>query len=232
MRFASGWVRDEHALAGWFARDEGTLPTGVDVEGIRARRAQPPRTPPERLLFAGRIHRSKGLHVAVRALAEVPKGMTLSVAGPLDDAEYYEGVRQLARELGVFERIDWLGALPHRDEVLDLLASEDVLIYPSIAGEGYSLGLLEAFAAGILVVTSAPGGPREYLEHERNALVFEPGDASMLASQLRRLHEDPELVRVLAVGARGTAARLSLDRVVDQFEETLRTASRSCSAQR
>ena len=232
MRFASGWVRDEHALAGWFARDEGTLPTGVDVEGIRSRRTQPPRTPPERLLFAGRIHASKGLHVAVRALAEVPEGMTLSVAGPVEDAEYYEEVRQLARELGVFERIDWLGALPRRDEVLDLLGSEDVLIYPSIGGEGYSLGLLEAFAAGILVVTSAPGGPREYLAHERNALVFEPGDASMLASQLRRLAGDPELVRALADGARDTAARFSLDRVFDRFEQTLRTALRSCSTQR
>src|SRR5262249_3041724 len=123
VRYASRWVRDEHASAGWVARDEGTLPTGVDVEGIRSRRTRPPRTPPERLPFARRIDASKGLHVAVRALAEAPEGMTLSVAGPLDDAEYYEEVRRLARQLGVFERIHWLGELPDREQVLDLLGS-------------------------------------------------------------------------------------------------------------
>src|SRR4051812_22479883 len=65
VRFASRWLRDEYAAAGWTARNEGTLASGVDVAGIRSRRQAPPRTPPERVLYAGRIHPSKGLDVAV-----------------------------------------------------------------------------------------------------------------------------------------------------------------------
>src|SRR4051812_5704514 len=221
VRFASRWLRDEYSGAGWVARDEGTLASGVDVEAIRNRRTAPPRTPPERLLFAGRIHPSKGLHVAVRAVARTSGRLT--VAGPPDDAGYEEDVRRLTRELGVFDRIDWRGEL-RRDEVLDLLASHDVLIYPSIGDEAYSIGLLEAFAAGIVVVTSARGGPREYLEHEVNSLVFEPGDAVTLAAHLWRLEQDPDLVRRLADGARETADRFSIDRVIDQLEGLLADA--------
>ena len=221
VRFASRWLRrDEYAGAGWVARDDGTLASGVDVGAIRSRRTAPPRTPPERLLFAGRIHPSKGLHVAVRAVAQTSGRLT--VAGPPDDASYEEDVRGLARELGVFDRIDWRGEL-RRDEVLDLLASHDVLIYPSIGDEAYSIGLLEAFAAGIVVVTSAPGGPREYLEHEVNALVFEPGDAPALAAQLQRLEQDAALTRQLLAGARESADQFSIDSVVNDLERTVAT---------
>src|SRR3954447_9566059 len=94
VRFASRWLRDEYAEAGWVARDEGTLASGVDVEAIRSRRTVPPRTPPEHLLFAGRIHPSKGLHVAVRAVATTSGRLT--IAGPPDDASYEDDVRTLA----------------------------------------------------------------------------------------------------------------------------------------
>jgi glycosyltransferase involved in cell wall biosynthesis len=223
VRFASRWLRDEYAAAGWVARDEGTLASGVDIEAIRRRRTAPPRTPPERFLFAGRIHPSKGLHVAVRAVAKTSGRLT--VAGPPDDAGYEEDVRRLTRELGVFDRIDWRGEL-RRDEVLDLLASHDVLIYPSIGDEAYSIGLLEAFAAGIVVVTSARGGPREYLEHGVNSLVFEPGDATALAAHLQRLEQDPGVARQLLAGARDTAERFSIENVVDQLEAELERAKR------
>src|SRR5205807_2098434 len=136
VRFASLWLRDEYARAGWVACDDGTLASGVDVDAIRSLRKAPPRTPPERLLFAGRIHPSKGLHVAIRAVAETSGRLT--VAGPAGDAAYEEEVRRLARELGVHERIDWRGEL-RRDEVLDLLASHDVLLYSSVGDEAYSI---------------------------------------------------------------------------------------------
>lgn len=216
VRFVSGWLRDEYARAGWKARDEGTLPAGVDVETIAALRTEPVRTPPERLLYAGRIDPTKGLDVALRALARVSDTLTLTVAGPDDDAAYLVRMRELARGL----RVDWRGELP-RGEVLRLLASHDVLLYPSVGDEAYSLGLLEAFAAGIVVVTSAVGGPREYLEHDRNALVFEPGDVDALAAQLDRLVQSATLVRTLVAGGSATAECLALEHVVDQLDETL-----------
>lgn len=224
VRFVSRWLHNEYACAGWLARDEGILPAGVDVDAIARRRTEPPHIPPQRLLFAGRIHASKGLDVAVRALARMADTSSLIVAGPVDDAAYLGRVRVLARELSVDNRIEWRGEVP-REEVLRLLATEDVLVYPSVGDEAYSLGLLEALAAGILVVTSAVGGPGEYLEHGVNSLVFEPGDDSQLAAHLNRLGDDGGLAELLAEGARRTAERLSLDDVLDRLEKTILDAS-------
>jgi glycosyltransferase involved in cell wall biosynthesis len=215
--FVSRWLRDEHARLGWRPRQSRIVPCGVDAERFRMDRASGPPSSVRRLLYAGRIHPTKGLHVGVQALAEAGDELELTVAGPEDDSRYAEEVRSLARDLGVAGRITWKGEVP-RSEIVQLLGSHDVLVYPSIGPEAYSLGLLEALAAGNLVVTSAIGGPREYLEDGQNALFFEPGNVAGMAAQLRRLVNDAQLAESLLEGARATTETISLDAVVDQVE--------------
>ena len=164
--------------------------------------------------------------MAVRALAQGDPGLTLTVAGPLDDQAYRERVGALAAELGVADRIDWLGEVA-RARVRELLADHDLLVFPSIGVEAYALGLLEALAAGTIVVTSAQGGPREYLRHDVNALLFEPGDASALAEALTRLRDEDGLAGRLLEGARRTADEISLDAVLDQLEGILERSTRA-----
>jgi glycogen(starch) synthase len=216
--FVSEWLEEEHTRRGWRPRRREIVRCGVDVEAFA--RALPPQQPPRRLLFAGRIEPRKGLDVAVRALGLGDPATTLTVAGPLDDAEYLARVRSLAAEVGAAQRISWLGEVP-RAQVRDLLHDHDVLVFPSIGVEAYALGLLEALAAGTLVVTSAPGGPREYLRDDRNALLFEPGDVAGLAAALTRLRDEDGLSARLLDGARHTAGEISLDAVLDQLEALL-----------
>jgi glycosyltransferase involved in cell wall biosynthesis len=111
--------------------------------------------------------------------------------------------------------------------VAELLSSHDVLVFPSIAEEAYALGVLEALAAGTLVVTSASGGPRDYLRHEVNALLHEPGDPDALAAALGRLRDEPGLVARLLEGARATAREISLEAVLDRVESLLPPAARA-----
>jgi glycosyltransferase involved in cell wall biosynthesis len=197
---------------------------GVDIDAFA--RPTPPAQPPHRLLFAGRLEPRKGLDIAVRALAASDAGLTLTVAGLVDDPAYVERVRTLAAELGVADRVSWLGEVP-RTRVRDLLRDHDLLVFPSIGVEAYALGLLEALAAGTLVVTSAPGGPREYLRHEVNALLFEPGDVAGLVAALTRLREEDGLAARLLEGARRTAEEISLDAIVDQVDTLLEQAVRA-----
>jgi glycogen synthase len=223
--FVSRWLRDEHARRGWRAHDERIIPAGIDVDAIRAHREHPPRVPPQLLVFAGRIHPTKGLDVAIRALAALGEGVRLTVAGPVDDPAYLARMRALGESLGVDGRINWCGELS-REAIFALLASHDVLVYPSKTPETFGLTIAEALAAGSIVVTSALGGPREYLVDGRNALLFNPGDASALADQLSRLARDPELAWRLDNCASRTTDRLSLDSVLDQVEDTLADAMR------
>jgi D-inositol-3-phosphate glycosyltransferase len=212
--FVSRWLEEQHRERGWRPRRSHVVPCGVRPADVRSR---PEPTEVRRLLFAGRVEPRKGLHVAIEALARVEWPLELTIAGPPDDPAYAERVREAARSAGVADRLTWLGELPRR-RILELFADHDALVYPSTDFEAYSLGLVEAFPSGIPIVTSAPGGPREYLRDGDNALLFEPGDAPALARQLERLAESEPLRRTLLEGALRSAAELSLERVVDQVE--------------
>jgi glycosyltransferase involved in cell wall biosynthesis len=216
--FVSEWLEREHTRRGWRPRRGKIVRCGVSVE--RFARAEPPSQPPRRLLFAGRVEPRKGLDVAVRALAASDPEMTLTVAGPPEDPDYRVRLEALATELGVGDRIDWLGEV-ERDRVRELLGRHDVLVFPSVDVEAYALGMLEALAAGTIVVTSAQGGPREYLRHDENALLFEPGDVAGLVEALARLRGEDGLAARLLHGARRTSEDISLDAVLDQLEELL-----------
>ena len=213
--FVSEWLAAEHERLGWRAAHRQIVRCGVDVEAFA--RADPPSVPPRRLLFAGRIEPRKGLEVAVRALGPADPALTLTIAGALDDEAYERRVRGLAAELGVADRITWLGEVS-RGRVRDLLAEHDVLVFPSVDHEAYALGLLEALAAGVLVVTSATGGPREYLSDGVNSLLHDPGDAAGLVAALDRLRHEDGLAARLLEGARRTARDISLESIVGQVE--------------
>jgi glycosyltransferase involved in cell wall biosynthesis len=60
-------------------------------------------------------------------------------------------------------------------------------------------------AAGLPVVAADAGGPREIIEDGVDGLLFEPGSAPALATQLRRLSEDRALRERLGRAARTTA---------------------------
>jgi glycosyltransferase involved in cell wall biosynthesis len=218
--FVSRWLQEEHERRGWRPRRAQLVPCGVDVERFRDARERPVRNPPLKMMFAGRMDARKGLQVAINALARTSHPYTLTIAAIPDDARYERRMRALAGQLGVSDRISWLGDVP-RSEMPGLLGRHDVLAYPSTDVEAYSLGLLEALASGIVVVTSAVGGPREYLRDGENAVVTTPGDPDELADALRRLAEDPLLTERIVAGAAQTAESLSLSTVVDQFESLL-----------
>jgi glycosyltransferase involved in cell wall biosynthesis len=220
--FNSDWLRDEHARLGWHPRDAHVIRCGLPPSLLeRAAEEGAPRGA-ERLLFAGRIDPGKGLHDAVTALAELPPQVTLSIAGPVTRPDYAERVRALAAELGVADRVDWLGELA-RPALIEAFGEHDVLVYPSRDAESFGLGILEGQASGVVAVTSAPGGPREFLVDDVNCLLHDPGDSAGLAAAILRLRDEPGLADRLRAGGRETAASMPVAAVVDEVEQLLET---------
>jgi glycogen(starch) synthase len=219
--FVSEWLEGEYARLGWHAQRAEVVNCGVDLERFGGRTANH-ETPPRRLLFAGRIERRKGIEVLLRALAKTRGELTLTIAGPPENPDYAARMRLLGEELGIADRVTWIGEKP-RDQMPGLLAEHDVLVLPSVDVEAYALGLLEALAAGTLVVTSAVGGPREYLVDGQNSLVFEPGDVDGLVAALDKL-SDAATVERLRRGAKETSERFALPHIIDRVEDLITTA--------
>lgn len=112
---------------------------------------------PFRLLYVGRLLYWKGIHLGLRALAElrrvVPDArMTIVGSGP-DEA----WLRSLAERLGVADAVDWIGWMS-RDALDQVYADHDVFCFPSLHDSG-GMVVLEALARGLPVVCLDLGGP-------------------------------------------------------------------------
>jgi glycogen(starch) synthase len=210
------------------ARSERLIYYGVFGDFARAALrpvVERPRGDGFRLLFVGRLWEAKGVDTAVEALAALGRRhgvpASLTVAGPAEHTDYVEALRRRADELGIADRVRWAGPVP-RERLLDLYASHDCLVFPSVYGEPFGIVQLEAMAVGCAVVGTGTGGSAEILDADENALLFKPGDASALAGQLARLRADEALERRLREGAKRTVrSRFVGARMVDEIESHL-----------
>jgi glycosyltransferase involved in cell wall biosynthesis len=173
------------------------------------------------LAFAGRLTAQKALHLAVEALART-EGVSLLVAGEGPDRPALE---RLSAELGVAERVRFLGPRPRRD-VLELFRAADASILSS-SWENFPHTVVEALSVGTPVLAMKAGGVGEVVRHEENGLLVEPGDAEALGAAIRRFFEDTELRERLRAAAAPSVARYAPERIFAHLEETLERVARS-----
>ena len=148
-------------------------------------------------LYVGRLQRRKGIDDLIRSFAEIQDRTELALmiagAGPIQ-----RELQELARELGVEERVEFVGAVFDPDQLRDLFGRAIAYVSPGPVG----LGVLHAFAFGVPVVTTATArhGPEvEWVREEKTGL-FTDGSSSHLARTMLRLDRDRSLAR--RIGAR------------------------------
>jgi glycosyltransferase involved in cell wall biosynthesis len=174
--------------------------------GIRERKSQNGKD----LYYLGQVYPLQGLEVVIDSLVLAP-GWRLHVVG--DGArEYLEALREAARKAGVAGRIVWHGFKEPR-EVASLLAEADALMLSSMDRDRMPYvahtKLYDYLAYGKPILAADLPSVREVLEHERDGLLFPPGDHVRLAALLNRLASEPTLGGRLGAGARDTLARFS-----------------------
>lgn len=183
------------------------VPNMVDLDQFRYR----PREPLAPLLICTRgFHPYYRVDVVVRAFAEVKRAvpeakLCLVGKGPLE-AE----IRSLSRELNLTD-VEFAGPVVHRD-IHRYYDRADIFINASWL-DNMPISILEAFASGTPVVTTAPEGIRYLVEHERTGLLSDPGDAAALARSVLRLLREPGLGLFLAENAREETRNYAWDAV-------------------
>ena len=194
---------------------------GIPIETFPFRGPEVPLGDPPRLLYTGQLHPYKGVGTlleAVRNLEREGRQVEVTIVGA-GAAEYEAELSGVARRLA--SKVRFLGRLPH-SSLPSIYRAHDIFVFPSIWSEPFGLTHLEAMASGLPVVSTANGGHGEFLRDGRNALVFEPGDAAALGSQVGRLLDKPRLRRKLVEEARRHVERdFSLERYVEDLETHL-----------
>lgn len=156
------------------------------------------------LVQVSRMEAGKGQKLHLQALAllqNLPGWVCWQVGGSQRKQErrYLDELVELARNLGLGERIRFLG---ERTDVSRVLAAADIYCQPNSSPEGFGMGLIEALWARLPIVTSDMGGAREIVLESCGILVGS-GDAARLADCLGRLICDTGLRARL--GASGPA---------------------------
>jgi len=162
------------------------------------------------ILFLGGIEPRKNLEVLVRAFARTDAGnVRLVIAGgPVrwfpQAAERLEASIALLPE-AVRDRIVVTGYVSERDK-LALLSGATALAYPSLY-EGFGFPVLEAFAAGVPVLTSNVSSLPEVAGDA--AVLVDPEDVDALAAALNELIVDDDLRAVLSAAGVARASRFT-----------------------
>jgi glycosyltransferase involved in cell wall biosynthesis len=102
---------------------------------------------------------------------QVPEAL-LVLSEQFADQDYVAGLRRLAADLGVAERVLFVGAIPYQDMPLWMNLAEAVVMVPR--SDGMPNTLLEAMACGAVPVLGRLPQYAEVIRHGVNGFLVEP----------------------------------------------------------
>ena len=201
------------------------IPNGIPLDDYRADAAQPTGIaglikPPGALwlgTFAG-LRAVKNLPRLVRAFAALPPPWELVIVG--EGSERGAILAEAAR-LGLADRVHLPGFVADPAQVLpqfDLFAL-------SSDSEQFPISVVEAMAAGLVVVSPAVGDVAEIVSTENQPLITPPGDEAALSAALARAASDPALRNTIGVANRERAvAKFGEEAMIQAYRTTYAAA--------
>ncbi|HET7374212.1 MAG TPA: glycosyltransferase family 4 protein [Gemmatimonadaceae bacterium] len=189
----SGFLVDVFAKFGLRAT---AVPNFVEVDAMpyRRRAALRPRFLTNRN-FAPHYNVGCVLRAFARIQASIPEAQ-LTVAG---DGQQGRQLHALARELEL-RNVEFVGQIPPREMAALYDQADAYLNSPNV--DNMPNSVVEAFAAGLPVVTTRAGGIPYIVSHEENGLLVDCDDHQALAAAALRLFSEPDLALRLADRAR------------------------------
>ncbi len=201
-----------------YREDLHYLPNALDVGTFPYR---PRASAAPRLVWVRAFHEVYNPVLAVRVLAALAaerKDVRLVMIGRDKDGTLAR-VRETARALGVEDRLELPGPVPHA-QIGRWLADADVFLNTTNV-DNTPVSVLEAQAAGLCVVSTNVGGLPFLLEDGKDALLVPPDDARAMAAAVLRLVSEPTLAASLAAAGREKVQRFDWGRVLPEWDALL-----------
>jgi glycosyltransferase involved in cell wall biosynthesis len=132
----------------------------------------------------------KGLEVLLDAMASLLRQGTpvrLRAVGTFESSKYEAEIAARVRRLDLSEHISWSGFTREIDAELRKM---DMLVLPSLFGEGMPMVVLEAMAAGVPVVATRVPGVPEMIRHGQDGVLAHPNDPDKLAEAIAGVVND------------------------------------------
>jgi glycosyltransferase involved in cell wall biosynthesis len=201
-------------------------PCGVDLVAFAG--ARPAEASPQ-FVAVGRFVAKKAPYLTVLAFKRVLETFPDARLTMIGDGPLREVCLRLAGALGLDNRVSFPGAYPHR-AVVGALSQARAFVQHSLQAfdgdsEGTPVGILEAAASGLPVVSTRHAGIKEAVIHEHTGILVDEGDWQAMAAGMLRLAQDPALAdRMGSAGRSHVAANYSMPARIGSLWEIIREA--------
>ncbi len=186
------------------------ITNGIDVSFFKPLPLQD--NPKQKIVLGvGRLALIKGYHLLIDAIAKIQNPDI--VAWLVGDGIERENLKKQARELGVADRVFFLG-IKTKKELLKIYNQSQIFCLPSF-NEGMSNALLEAIACGLPVIATDVGGVAELIDS--NGVVIEKNNSSELAKAIEWILNDKQRYELMRQTSVATAQQYSWQKVTDKF---------------
>ena len=163
-----------------------------------------------RLLYLGYLRDSKGVRYLVDAMEHLLPSFELTIIG---GGPEHDALKERAAESSAADRIDLHAGIPYA-EVMQAYTNADMFVHPGVWPEPFGRTILEAMQAGLPVVATEIGGPKEIVPQKD--LLCKPADTVGLARCIERANEHRE--RIGAENKHFVKKQYHPDAVVPQFK--------------
>ncbi len=166
------------------------------------------------IVMVARLVEQKNHDIVIEALEDIvkenPRIKMLFVGEGKRRTELEEKVRE--KNLG--PHVIFTGK---RDDVQNILKIAHVSVLPSFK-EGFSNAIVEAMAAGKPVIASDVGGNPEAVIDGKTGFIVSPNDKEKLIACIKKLQDDPDLLKQMGEAAQARARKFSIDIMLDSTE--------------
>ena len=138
------------------------------------------------LVFTGRMHPIKNLHVLLQALKNVKGQIVLNVIATKEDVYYLDKCQQIAKEFGSHIQVNWLLDLPHHQIKSKLQSAHFFVLLSEVESFGHAI--FEALAVGCPVFISDQT-PWKNLQEKKAGWDLPISDLNLISTSLQQLVE-------------------------------------------
>jgi 1,2-diacylglycerol 3-alpha-glucosyltransferase len=168
------------------------------------------------ILFLGRLDKEKNVDVLIKAVKILKDTFDFHLV-IVGKGTKEASLKNLAKELGVLDRIIFTGHLPKKD-LPNIYKIADFFVMPGIS-ELQSLVTMEAMASGLPVIGANAVALPHLIKNGKNGFLFKPGDEQDLAKKIKMLLESPEKRRKMGKYSHKLIKKHDINEVIKRTEK-------------
>lgn len=168
------------------------------------------------LIYMGRVSYEKSIDKVIDAFALAAKKVPNIKLLIIGDGQERPALERLATDLGIKNKIDFLGFKRGKD-LLEVLQAGDIFLTAS-KSENMPLSVLEAMAAGLPVIGVDSLGIPEIVRNNKNGFILPPDDYKAMAEKIIELVKDDKIIERFSMASHELAMEYSEERTAKLLE--------------